>query len=102
MKKHLDVVKETRDTHLLNMADANVAPEEHDADTSKMAQDAYDIEKMPPAYCRQNASGLTSRGAVRAWSTYTARSTQSRLWTWTWTTAPSTPGAQQTCNSHGA
>ena len=41
MKKHLDVVKEARDTHLLNMADANVASEEHDADTSKMAQDAY-------------------------------------------------------------
>ena len=47
--KHLDVVKETRDAHLLNMVDANVAPEDHDADTSKMAhdQDAGDIEKMP-------------------------------------------------------
>ena len=43
MKNHL--VKEARDTHLLYMADANVAPEEHDADTSKMAQE--DIEKMP-------------------------------------------------------
>ena len=34
---------------MLNMADANVAPDEHDADTSKMAhdQDAYDIEKIP-------------------------------------------------------
>jgi exodeoxyribonuclease III len=43
MKNHL--VKEARDTHLLYMADANVAPEEHDADTSKMARE--DIEKMP-------------------------------------------------------
>ena len=43
MKAHL--VKEARDTHLLYMADANVAPEERDADTSKMTQE--DIEKMP-------------------------------------------------------
>ena len=53
--------------------------------------------KGPCNQSRQNASGLklTSRGEpgqrIR---------TRSRLWTWT--TAPSTPGAQQTCNSHGA
>ena len=43
MQTHL--VQEARDTHLLYMADANVAPEEHDVDTSKMAQE--DIAKMP-------------------------------------------------------
>jgi len=62
MIKHLDVVKETRDTHLLNMADANVAPEEHDADTSKMAQDAYDIEKIERigTYFTRRGAGLVN------------------------------------------
>ena len=46
--KHLDVVKETRDAHLLNMVDANVAPEDHDADTSKMAHD-QDADDIAPA-----------------------------------------------------
>ena len=92
MKMHL--VKEARDTHLLYMADANVAPEEHDADTSKMARE--DIEKMPSCMAaeRQAYRDLL-READMVTSTCIAKRTQSR----TRTTSLGTHGARQTHSS---